>query len=453
MQTTAFKQKTKDKYDVADDLQPNSPEKRNIGALPYMAMWLGDGFNIGNITLGSSIVVAGVATMNLFQTIAAAGVAIMLIAIVFILNDRFGYRTGVPYVMQLRMSFGEKGAKWASLLRGIPGIVWFGFQSWTGALALGQIFRILTNGKFSNVWICFIVFVLFQVLLALKGFKSIKIVSEIISVIVMVGFLIVLYSLLSHEWSNISQNLVHKPGSWGGTIWGFVVAFLGNYTAIILSAADYSREVKVGYSDFKRFFLYFTPIFLAYGATIVTGAMLAAVTGISSPVNAIAKLFDSNAFILAIEGFIVLGVITTNMVANIMPPAYVISSLFKVPQKISVALIGVLGILCCPWILVQDSSSAGLDIFIKAYSIFLGPVTAILLVEYYVIRNHYVVLDKLYDSKNMVPYSPNAPIALFIGAAAAFVFTNISWLVGFFVGGLVYWILAKYHPQGNRVQF
>lgn len=368
-QTTSIQQK---KYDVAEDLQPNSPAKRNIGPFSYMSMWLGDGFNIGNITLGSSIVVAGVATMNLIQTITAAAVAIMLIAVVFILNDRFGYRTGVPYVMQLRMSFGEKGAKWASLLRGIPGIVWFGFQSWTGALALGQIFRILTHGKFSNVWVCFIVFVIFQVLLALKGFKSIKIVSEIISVIVMIGFLVVLYSLLSNEWGAISQNLVHKPGSWGGTFWGFVVAFLGNYTAIILSAADYSREVKAGYSDVKRFFLYFTPIFLAYGATIVTGAMLAAVTGISSPVNAIAKLFDSNGFILAIEGFIVLGVITTNMVANIMPPAYVISSLFKVPQGISVALIGLLGILSCPWILVQDSSSAGLDMFIKAYSIFLG---------------------------------------------------------------------------------
>lgn len=449
-QTTSIQQK---KYDVAADLQPNSPAKRNIGPFSYMSMWLGDGFNIGNITLGSSIVVAGVATMNLIQTITAAAVAIMLIAVVFILNDRFGYRTGVPYVMQLRMSFGEKGAKWASLLRGIPGIVWFGFQSWTGALALGQIFRILTHGKFSNVWVCFIVFVIFQVLLALKGFKSIKIVSEIISVIVMIGFLVVLYSLLSNEWGAISQNLVHKPGSWGGTFWGFVVAFLGNYTAIILSAADYSREVKAGYSDVKRFFLYFTPIFLAYGATIVTGAMLAAVTGISSPVNAIAKLFDSNGFILAIEGFIVLGVITTNMVANIMPPAYVISSLFKVPQGISVALIGLLGILSCPWILVQDSSSAGLDMFIKAYSIFLGPVTAILIIEYYVIRKHFVDLDKLYDSKNMVPYSPNAPIALFTGAAAAFAFSNVSWLVGFFVGGLVYWLLAKYRPQGNRVQF
>ena len=48
-QTTSIQQK---KYDVAEDLQPNSPAKRNIGPFSYMSMWLGDGFNIGNITLG-----------------------------------------------------------------------------------------------------------------------------------------------------------------------------------------------------------------------------------------------------------------------------------------------------------------------------------------------------------------------------------------------------------------
>ncbi|GAF40355.1 cytosine/purine/uracil/thiamine/allantoin permease family protein [Agrilactobacillus composti DSM 18527 = JCM 14202] len=59
-----------------------------------MAMWLGDGFNIGNITLGSSLVVAGVATMNLLQTLMAAAIAILIIAVIFTLNDRFGYHTG-----------------------------------------------------------------------------------------------------------------------------------------------------------------------------------------------------------------------------------------------------------------------------------------------------------------------------------------------------------------------
>lgn len=79
---------------IAKDLKPITAEQRRVGVLAYMAMWLGDGFNIGNITLGSSIVVAGIATLNLLQTLVAAGIAIIIISLIFTLNDRFGYRTG-----------------------------------------------------------------------------------------------------------------------------------------------------------------------------------------------------------------------------------------------------------------------------------------------------------------------------------------------------------------------
>ncbi len=56
--------------------------------------------------------------------------------------------------------------------------------------------------------------------------------------------------------------------------------FMGNYAAIFLSAADYSRELKTGISDTKRGFLYFTPILVAYGFVLTIGAMLASATGI-----------------------------------------------------------------------------------------------------------------------------------------------------------------------------
>ena len=75
-----------------------------------MFMWIGDGVNLGNMTLGASLIVAGVATLNVFQTFVAAMIAIGIISAIFAINDRFGYRTGIPYVVQLRMSFGIKGS-------------------------------------------------------------------------------------------------------------------------------------------------------------------------------------------------------------------------------------------------------------------------------------------------------------------------------------------------------
>lgn len=114
---------------IDDSLKPKQESERTIGSVPYMFMWIGDGVNLGNMTLGASLIVAGVATLNVFQTFVAAMIAIGIISVIFAINDRFGYRTGIPYVVQLRMSFGIKGSIISSFLRGVPAIVWYGFQS------------------------------------------------------------------------------------------------------------------------------------------------------------------------------------------------------------------------------------------------------------------------------------------------------------------------------------
>lgn len=423
---------------VSADLTPKVENDRHIGPLSYMAMWLGDGFNIGNVTLGSSIVVAGVASMNLFQTMAAAGLAIALITVIFVLNDHFGYFTGSPYVIQLRMTFGVRGAKLAGLLRGIPAIVWYGFQSWTGALAFNQIVTILTG--YDNIAVFFVMLLIIQTLLSMNGFRSIKTISVWASLIMAVALITTLIFLLSDRSTLFISRMVAVKGTWGLTFWGFVVAFLGNYTAIFESAADYSRELKVGFSNKRRAVLYFIPIFLGYGLTLLTGSLLAVVTGISSPVHAMAHLFNNNLITIIVSGFIVLGTVLTNLVANIIPPTYVLNAWFNISERTALIIIGVLAGLSCPWLLVQDSSSVGLTIFIKIYSAFLGPMTAIILNEYYVKRRTKVDLSKLYqDDQLSASYPP--VIALFLGAGIALLCVNLSWPVGFTISWLTLWAL------------
>lgn len=430
---------------IADDLKPIAAEQRKVGVLAYMAMWLGDGFNIGNITLGSSIVVAGIATLNLLQTLVAAGIAIVIISLIFTLNDRFGYRTGAPYVIQLRLSFGVKGAKIASLFRGIPAIVWFGFQSWTGALALNQIGKTLLNINGNHTFECFLILQVLQVVMALWGFRSIKLVTGFIATIVMIAMVGVFFLLVTQHQAAIQQRLVQPSGTWGLPFWGLIVAFLGNYTAIFESAADYSRELKPNLGEHQRGMLYLIPIGLAYGMTIVTGAMLAVVTGIASPVTAMAQLLNNGWMSVMISFFIVLGTITTNTVANIMPPTYMLTSLLKMPQQLATTIIGGLAVATCPWILVQDSSAQGLAVFIHLYSIFLGPMTAIILIEYYLHRHQRVNIAALYDDRQQPNFTWRAPLALLVGAVSAALIVNLSWFVGFFVGGLVYWRLGTKH--------
>jgi len=428
-----------------ETLHPKTADKRTVNPLSYMFMWIGDGVNLGNMTLGASLVVAGAATLNMFQTFAAAIIAIAIISTIFILNDRLGYKEGVPYVVQLRMSFGFKGTIISSLLRGVPAIIWYGIQSWIGGTALNEILTIATNGAFDNIAICFVALVLLQIVLSLFGFHAIKWVETLASVVIMVALLYVFIILVRSHGAEVAKNWIHVQGSWGLHFFGFIMVFLGNYAAIFLSAADYSRELKAGYSDTKRGFLYFSPIVIAYGFVITIGAMLASVTGITNPSKALAIIINNDAITIGVSAFIVLGVIATNMVANIIPPAYVITLLTKAKYKVAVTVTGVLALVSFPWMLVQESSAKGLNMFVLIYSAFLGPIVAILLVEYHIFRKGKVDVADLYNANG--PYkgfNPAAIIAMLVGAAAAFIEVDLAWIIGFFVAGIAYYLITKF---------
>ena len=430
---------------IDQSLLPKKAEERTVGPLGYVFMWIGDGINLGNMTLGASLVVAGLATMNIYQTFAAALIAIGIISAVFALNDRVGYRTGIPYVVQLRMSFGAKGAIISSLLRGIPAVVWYGFQSWIGATALNEIVKVFSGHTFDNIFVCFLALQAIQIVLSLYGFHAIKWVEILISLVVIAALIYVFIILLQpHHLTKITDTWVNTPGTWGLPFFGFIMMFLGNYAAIFLSAADYSRELKTGISDGKRGFLYFLPIVIAYGFVLTIGVMLASATGNTNPVQAFAIIVENDYITVAVSAFIVLGAIAVNMVANIVPPAYVITLITKMKYKPAVVLTGLLAIAACPWVLVDENSAKGLQIFILTYSAFLGPIVAILLLEYYVLRKQQVDVQELYNiSGQFAGFNKAAIIAMLIGAGAAFIEVNLAWIIGFVVGGAAYMILTK----------
>ncbi len=448
---TELKEEQPNKSDLDSSLNPKRSDQRTVGPLSYMFMWIGDGVNLGNMTLGCSLVVAGVATLNLVQTFAAAIIAIAIISTIFALNDRLGYRTGIPYVVQLRMSFGVKGSIVSSLLRGIPALVWYGFQSWIGATALNEILKILSDGAVDNIAVCFIVLQGVQILLSMYGFHAIKWVESLTSVVIVSALIYLFINLLTVHGAAVHDQWVMAKGSWGLPFFAFIMMFMGNYAAIFLSAADYSRELKTGYSDAKRGLMYFSPIFLAYGFTLVIGAMLASATGISNPVKAFSVAVDNKYITVFVSAFIVMGAVAVNMVANIIPPTYVITLLTKLKFKVSVVISGLLALCTFPWLLVQDKSAAGLGMFILVYSAFLGPIVAILLVEYYILRKQKIDTDELYDTNGAFSgVNPAAITAMLIGAGAAFLKVELAWIIGLSVAGVSYYLLTKYAFKDSK---
>ncbi|MFC6204757.1 MULTISPECIES: NCS1 family transporter [Psychrobacter] len=433
-----------------ETLKPNGPEDRTLGALGYMSLWVGDGVNMGNMTLGASVIVAGMAVLNIWQTITAALIAIAIVSTFFALNDRAGYKYGIPYVAHLKASFGKKGTLLSSLLRAVPAVIWYGVQSWIGGTALNEVFKILSSGAFDNVFVGFIILIIVQILLSMKGFHSIKVVESVASVVLM-GIVITVFIILVKDHSAaISTSWINAKGTWGIEFFAYIMVFLGNYAAIFLSAADYSRELKTGYTDKKRGLLYFIPIIVAYGSVVVVGAMLASATGYTNPALGLPALFDNVYMQLFISVFIVFGAIAVNLVANIVTPAYVVQLFTKLNYKASVTITGILAMGSFPWLLVQDDNAKGLDTFVHVYSAFLGPLIAILLVDFYFMRKQHIDIKELYKTDGdfeEVNYA--ALLALAIGTAAAFIFVDLAWLIGLIVAGIAYPIITKTMFKGS----
>src|SRR5699024_5755244 len=128
--------------------------------------------------------------------------------------DRMGYRDGVPYVVQLRMSFGFKGTVISSLMRAIPAIIWYGIQSWIGGTALNEVIKILTSGLFDNVVVCFISLQAVHMLFFLFGLRASKWVERLASVVIMLALLYVSCILMTSYSREIADIRIHVEGTW-----------------------------------------------------------------------------------------------------------------------------------------------------------------------------------------------------------------------------------------------
>ena len=358
-------------------------------------LWLGGCISIGTLSMGSAQLDKG---LNLFQLFMAVLLGSLILVVGICLNDQFSYKTGAPYAVQLKSAFGTKGNIVPVFLRGLPAIVWYGFQTWLGGSAINNISKALFG--YDNVWLFFLVFQLLQILLSIKGFKGAKWVGNIGGVVIILAMFYLLYICVTTQWDAISANLLDQEGTWGMPFVAAVIAFFGNSTTVMLNAGDYSREMKPGMSVAKRgvsYFLAMVPTTVLLG---IIGAMACSATGIANPINAFYEMVDNKFILVVTLGFIIFAQLSTNLASNVIPPAYAFMDVFKMKHKTAVILIGILAVCTCPWILTNDSSAAGLDLFVKIYTAFFGPIFAVLITDYFILHRRKVTeeyLEDLYD--------------------------------------------------------
>ena len=417
---------------VADD-------QRMFTTLSYMLFLWSSVIVIQGFSMGQSML-PPFGVLNITQAITACVVGSLILVCFFSLTGGIGMKYGIPFAVQIRASFGPRGAKFATLLRGLPAVFWLGISCWIGASALSVISNQLLG--FGNQFVCFIIFIIVCVTLSALGMKSIKWFENAMAIFIVAIMLYMIFHLVNAFNAELSEDW-HSSGSWGLPFIGCIVAVTGSLFTVAINNADIGRYLK---NDPKVNWIgHLLGVPVSNLFLMVLGILAGSAVGEWDPITALVKVSPNTTVAMILCIFIAIAQITTNMTANLLPPALIIMDFFpKIKWWQSNIIVGVLAIATCPWILF---TSGNFFTFINTYSAFLGPVLGIMLIDYFFVHNQKYAIEDMYTNEKKIYNFSNginwaAIIATLVGGVIGRGwFADYSWLVSAPIGIIVYIIL------------
>lgn len=417
-------------------------EGRILNITSYILLWLATAVFLGYFFIGASLV-PPVGQLNLTQAILVIVIAKVIVMFFFALNGAPGWKYGIPMVVQMRASFGTKGQAVPSLIRAIPALLWFGVQTWVGAMALNSISKVVIG--FDNTFVWFVLFQLLQTWIAARGFSSIKWFDVVASIFIAICMVYIMIKLVSNYGAELTK-VIEAPGTYGWPFWGGVTMMLGIYSTLMLNISDLVRYIpRDGVSKAKYTAAQLAGLLPGALFMCLIGIISSATTGQFDPIAIFVEQMPSVGLLIVMMLFIASAQFTTNLVGNVVPPTMVICDLFKVSWKTGAWITGILGLFTFPWLLLTAQS---FNLFVQIYSAFLGPILGVMLADYYWVRKQRYHLAELYNTSGSYTYykgfNPAAFIAIAVGALFATLKVEISWFLGLVPAAVTYQVLMKY---------
>jgi len=485
------------------DFDPIPPSKRTWNWGAYVAYWMADAWAVSNWEVASSMIAVG---LSWKMTIGACVLGNAIMGLVITINGRMGAILHTPFPVLARMPFGYYFSYFVVVSRGVLAIVWLGVQTTTG----GQCMTVLLTAiwpSFANIpnhipasegittaGMCgFVLYFLLQLPFLCIPHTKVQFFFAFKSFIAPIIFLAVFGDTLRRAGGTISNSTVITQGNTvsGSTLaWAFFAnlnGVLGNYATLGLNIADFARYAnKPSAQNVQAIVI--PVIFTIVGLLgIFTAAAAQTAYGqiIWNPIVIIGLWMESGSHggrAAAAFGAIGLIIVTLgiNISANSISAANDLMSLC--PRYINIrrgqllaAVIGSWGFV--PWKIL--ASAAKFLAFLGGYTIFLGPMTSILMTDYYIVRRGNVSVPDMYNFHGIYRYSPRfasnwrAVAAFFIGCipplpgfvnnivVAGFGTTsvslggqhlfNIGYIYSFIAAGLFYWGFNRFFPHTESI--
>ena len=400
-------------------------------------------------------------------------------------------KSGLPFPVVLRHSFGVKGAKFFALLRGLVGIFMFGVQTYFLSKLFSYLIRISifsVDGAFLDQdiflifflklniidWVSFVFTIILLAFLFSKSHQFNRSIIRFSAITVYSGMLLFFLVVLLYDVKVVSAafvdifsiNNIFDKANIAPLIW-VVGSIFGFFSIVIVNYGDFSRYVK-NETELKKgnlslilnllIFSFFS-VFIVIGSDIFLNRNLENMERIlTSPKDIIGKIDNIQITVIALF-FLVFASASSILVTNYIPAQNALLNFLptKLNLKSSAAIIALLGFaigIFWPALLSQIGILAFIDTFVA----FFGPLFGIMVVDYYLIKKTDLNSKDIFslDSKGEYFYSNGWHIKAVYSLIIGFIFASstiwnenlislnsFSWVIGAFTSSLTYYLLAS----------
>ncbi|MED4070459.1 NCS1 family transporter [Priestia endophytica] len=442
--------KRKENYLKSKDLLPVAHSTRKIGTLSFVFMWISMAVVLAAFAIGGS----GVQSLPLGLVVLATVIGSLLIGLFITIIGDIGIEHGLSFPVYMRAPFGTIGTHIPSVIRGVAASCWFGINTYFGATAMNSILNVLI--AFDNWFLCFLLFALLQLLNTALGIKAVERFTDLAApVIILISAW--MYTTLSESAAEGGRDVwtwVENPTTGIAAFTAFMIVIMGNMgfwatlATDIPSISRYIKAPKYERSWLKRNKSSLIGSMIALPLTQTFMVIIGAVSYIAvqnyDPVVALQQ--SASGFVLGVLLLmIVFAQWSTNIAANLVPAATIFSNVGgpKMPFWMGVFLAGIIGCFSQPWSLFEM-----LNTVLLIVGGILSAIVGILFSDYYLLRKRRVNVKELYELQGQYKYyygfNGAGFISWAIGGGVATFFSTYSFLVGFFVGALLYYVLGKF---------
>ncbi|ODV84158.1 hypothetical protein CANARDRAFT_201458 [[Candida] arabinofermentans NRRL YB-2248] len=402
------------------DLKPTPPKERTWKMYNYVLLWHSTAYDVNQWNTGASLIKTTALPHG--QLIGATIVSVFMTCFFTILNALSGASYHIGYPALARATFGVRLGYFFVFVRMFVAEIWFGVQTYYGAMCLDVGFRCMFGHKWVNLdnqlplsadittrkLVAFFIFWLLQMPFMWchpKFIKNLFTVKSFITPFATLGIFLfcVIKGKGAGNW-DVGLTVV-KTQSTGNEWMSVINTIFGTLSPMIINQPDVGRYAKkrkdviipqaVGFIPSKIIVLMFGMVSVisikrAYGEVYwnMWDLLNAILDNEWTAGGRTGVWFVAMSFVLGTAG--------TNIFANCIPFAADLSGLL--PKYFTIIRAQILaGLLCwaiVPWKFLQNATK--FITFLGSYSIFVGPLLGYMLADYFIIRRGNIHVPSLY---------------------------------------------------------